>query len=96
MEEHGWSWRVSHSLKVTENQEVYLSKIRAVNIRDKYALMLGDIAAKLGGDVPAQFTMEDQAAFDMGYFLQRAEFIRERQDAIQKKKEKEERVKEEE
>lgn len=81
---------------VTENQEVYLSKIRAVNIRDKYALMLGDIAAKLGGDVPAQFTMEDQAAFDMGYFLQRAEFIRERQDAAQKKKEKEERVKEEE
>lgn len=74
---------------VTENQEVYLAKIRAVSVRDKYALMLGDIAAELGGDVPTQFTVEDQAAFDMGYFLQRAEFIREKQDATQKKKEKE-------
>lgn len=74
--------------EVTENQEFYLGKIHSVTIRDKYALLLGDIMTSIGSDIPRQFTVEEQGAFDIGYFQQRADFIKEKVEASKAKNEK--------
>ena len=57
---------------VNDNKEHYLGKLKSRSMFDK---IFGEISNSLNGDIPAHFSIEEQAAFDLGYAQQRMVFM---------------------
>ena len=57
---------------VNDNKEHYLGKLKSRSMFDK---IFGEISNSLNGDIPAHFSIEEQAAFDLGYAQQSMVFM---------------------
>lgn len=72
---------------LSSNQEHYLGKVRSLAKREEYIESLGEIAKSIGTSIPEYFSLEEQAAFDLGYAQQRLDCLKDKKNIEKKYKE---------
>ena len=60
-------------------ENVYLNGMKKDGVRIYYTRLLGEITKEIGTAIPAKFNADEQGSFILGYYQQKAEFMKKKE-----------------